>query len=205
MLSRATTFAKSDIEVETLPERREVEIFELQHRPISRSPSSSGLAMSSKENFAYFHHNIQPHSHSDMHASASAASISTSLPPPTIPAGEWLPVLWSPQPYTPSSPVRVAGQRPNGAKHFEDVRPPKGWRWTGKKWSLDLLAQEWVQERCLVGVEVEVEGGRWVVDVQPTEDGSETGQNRDKWRYGEWRRRRWVRVVERVAVVRKDD
>jgi integral peroxisomal membrane peroxin (PEX24) len=126
------------------------------------------------------------------------------------PHSEWTPVLFSPVPYTPLSPGRIAGHRPTGAKAFEDVRPPDGWRWTDKKWSLDLLAREWVEERLISGVEVEVEGGRWVVDVneeiiKSEEDvvgaGEESATAKKRgYQVGEWRRRRWIRMVERAVV-----
>lgn len=45
------------------------------------------------------------------------------------------------------------------------------------------MAREWVQERFVRSVDVEGEGERWVIDSG-----------------GEWRRRRWVRVVERVGL-----
>ncbi|KAK8212995.1 Peroxin/Dysferlin domain-containing protein, partial [Phyllosticta paracitricarpa] len=73
--------------------------------------------------------------------------------------------VFSTSPYTPLSQDRVAGDRPRGSRFFEDVEPPKGWRWADKKWSLDLSSREWVEERCITGVEVEVEGERWVTDI----------------------------------------
>ena len=57
---------------------------------------------------------------------------------------------------------------------------PEGWEWEGKKWGLDLGAKEWVEERMIGEVEVEIEGERWVYDID-----------------GSWRRRRWVRMVRR--------
>jgi hypothetical protein len=97
-----------------------------------------------------------------------------------------------------------------------------------------LLSQEWVEERCVTGVEVEIEGERWVTDLHYEElSESENGNGKDRkekeklkkrgvkeredrererevlrraWegsvpsRKGEWRRRRWVRGVERVPV-----
>ena len=106
-----------DIELETDPERREVEIFELQHRPLHDTD------------------------------------------------GEYEPFIFSPTPYAPLAPSRIAGDRPKGTPFFEDVQPPRGWRWSDKKWVLDLLSREWIEERCVTGVEVEVEGERWVTDL----------------------------------------
>lgn len=108
------------------------------------------------------------------------------------------------------SPARLAGERgPGGTRLFEDVRAPKGWKWADKKWTLDLMAGSWVAERCVVGVEVETEGERWAVDVVGDEEStSTTGSARGRERavsfegrrkVGEWRRRRWVRLVERVV------
>ena len=172
--------SRSDIELEIISETREVEIFELQHR-----------ALHDEE-------------------------------------GEYEGYIFSSSPYAPLSPARVAGDRPKGTPFFEDVQPPRGWRWSDKKWTLDLFSGEWVDERCVTGVEVEMEGERWVTDLhyedlilseseskkggkQKKIDG---GRGRDKergilrrtWevnkpsRKGEWRRRRWVRAVERVPV-----
>ncbi|KAK7533517.1 integral peroxisomal membrane peroxin-domain-containing protein [Phyllosticta citricarpa] len=78
--------------------------------------------------------------------------------------------VFSTSPYTPLSQDRVAGDRPRGSRFFEDVEPPKGWRWADKKWSLDLSSREWVEERCITGVEVEVEGERWVTDIHYDEE-----------------------------------
>jgi len=171
--------SKADIELETTSESREVEIFELQHRAL----------------------------HDDL--------------------GEYESFIFSPSPYSPLSPARIAGDRPKGTAFFEDVQPPRGWRWADKKWSLDLLSREWVEERCVTGVEVEIEGERWVTDLhyEELEDaspkrrgklrkGERKGAGSDSerevlrraWemgrpsRKGEWRRRRWVRGVERVPV-----
>ncbi|KAK4557092.1 Peroxisome size and maintenance regulator [Recurvomyces mirabilis] len=129
----------------------------------------------------------------------------------------WEPWLFSPAPFDPVSPARIAGARAKGTQFFEDVAPPRGWKWKGKKWELDLESREWVEERMVQGVEVEMEGARWVVDLAEEvvqanlespvgKKGSEVrkvkprsgweeglgGENR-----GEWRRRRWVRLVER--------
>lgn len=184
------TLSKADISLETIQESREVEIFELQYRAL---------------------HDID---------------------------GEYESYMFSPSPYAPLSPSRVAGDRPKGTPFFEDVQPPRGWRWTDKKWVLDLLSREWVEERCVTGVEVEMEGERWVTDLyyEVTDEeregvkrkqkkqrgkGSKTEQevmsdvekevlkrayaeNRLS-RKGEWRRRRWVRGVERVPVSSTSD
>jgi hypothetical protein len=158
-------FATADVTLDPSPEKREVEIFELQFRPL------------------YFDA-----------------------------ADEWTPVSFSPAPYTPLSPARIAGSRPKGTRFFEDVAAPQGWRWADKKWSLDLAAREWVEERMIGGVEVEVEGGRWVVDVVENVKGEDSDESpprntglKGTYRHGEWRRRRWVRVVERVPFGIRDD
>jgi Integral peroxisomal membrane peroxin len=148
------TFAASDISLSPDRETREVEIFELQYRPLYSAHS------------------------------------------------EWATTLFTPAAYTPLSPARIAGLAPRGARHFEDVQPPAGWRWADKKWQLDLLAREWVEERLIAGVEVEVEGERWVMDLREdvrNESGSED-DGKKEMKVGEWRRRRWVRAVERIAV-----
>ncbi|KAF9692956.1 hypothetical protein EKO04_008981 [Ascochyta lentis] len=174
--------SKSDIELQTHQHPREVEIFELQHRPLHDT------------------------------------------------AGEYEPVLFSTSPYSPLSPARISGDRPRGCAFFEDVLPPRGWRWSDKKWTLDLLSREWVEDRCVTGVEVEIEGERWVTDLcyEVLDDSPKSTERRDKtkggkgskdiseqerdvlrraWesgrpsRKGEWRRRRWVRFVERVGTL----
>jgi Integral peroxisomal membrane peroxin len=186
----------SAITLDTAPQVREVEIFELQHR----SPSWNSLE-------------------------------------------EWKAHLFTPTPYDPLSPVRISGDRPKGTRFFEDVQPPNGWVWEGKKWELDLEAREWVSERLVTGVEFDVPGegdplsseyGGWVWDLpgpkSPAEeeemwlaydDDREPGKKSGKkdknqkasngpskdweestaWagRTGEWRRRRWVRLVKRIG------
>ena len=119
--------------------------------------------------------------------------------------------MFSPTPYDPLSPQRISGDRPKGTRFFEDVEPPKGWEWGDKKWVLDLASREWVEERMVQGVEVEIEGERWVGDLAGEEEAYEMkpmgkGKNRD-WeegsgdsRMGDWRRRRWVRMVRRKVV-----
>ncbi|PVH96970.1 Pex24p-domain-containing protein [Periconia macrospinosa] len=174
--SQLLTLSQTDITLTTSPETRSVEIFELQHRPL-HSPQTA----------------------------------------------EYEPYLFSPSTYAPMSPSRIAGDRPKGCPFFEDVQPPRGWRWADKKWTLDLLSREWVEERCVTGVEVEIEGERWVTDLvyddlvddstdaDSSERGLSTASSQDEkevlrraWevgrpsRMGEWRRRRWVRAVERV-------
>lgn len=194
----------ADISVDTDPEEREVEIFELQHR----APGASGSG--------------------------------------------WESFLFSPQPYDPLSPSRIAGDRPRGCRFFDDVRAPTGWKWKSKKWELDLDCREWVVERMITGVGFEIPGmtpegnaiidevGGWVWDLPPegsrpseedeemttmgygdlepesTASSKKTGASPAKgsgrvkppqdWEeaasasygVGEWRRRRWVRVVQRM-------
>ena len=111
--SAFTTF--SEITLTSKSETREVEIFELQHRPLS---------------------------------SISSTTKSVAI--------EWQPHLFTPHPYDPLSPARIAGDRPRGTRFFEDVNPPEGWDWADKKWELDLEAGEWVNERLIVGVEYDV-------------------------------------------------
>jgi len=112
----------------------------------------------------------------------------------------------------------MAGKRAVGTRFFEDVRAPKGWEWSEKKWALDLWSREWVEERIITGVEVETEGERWVYDIRYEGDNdvvgvmdspktSSKGKAGVSWeegedgnsmgRRGEWRRRRWVRMVKR--------
>jgi Integral peroxisomal membrane peroxin len=168
--SQFQAFSTADIILDPEPEKREVEIFELQYKP---------LYADAKE--------------------------------------EWEAFVFSPSPYNPLSPARIAGDRPRGTRFFEDVEAPKGWRWADKKWTLDLLSKEWVEERMITGVEVEVAGERWVTDILYDDD-NEVVQEvalrpktkiQDRvvtWeeapvgghKLGEWRRRRWVRVVERI-------
>lgn len=131
-------------------------------------------------------------------------------------AGEWEPWVFSPSPYDPLSQPRITGDRPRGTRFFEDVLPPDGWEWSEKKWALDLWSREWVEERIITGVEVETEGERWVFDiyddkeertgvVDATEKSKVKPMSRPSWeegedgngRRGDWRRRRWVRLVKR--------
>ncbi|KAI4862029.1 Pex24p-domain-containing protein [Hypoxylon rubiginosum] len=140
-------------------------------------------------------------------------------------AGEWEPWLFSASPYDPLSAGRIAGDRPVGTRFFEDVLPPQGWEWSEKKWALDLWSREWVEERIITGVEVETEGERWVYDIYdeqavekvgvielpapgkgkekdkalPPKPSWEEGEDGDG-RRGEWRRRRWVRLVKRKNI-----
>ncbi|KKA24396.1 Integral peroxisomal membrane peroxin [Rasamsonia emersonii CBS 393.64] len=204
----------ANISLDAYPEEREVEIFELQYRSLSPYATSSA----------------------------------------------WETVLFSPTPYDPLSPSRIAGDRPRGCRFFEDVQPPPGWAWKGKKWELDLECREWVMERMITGVGFEVppgssddeggsaamneEVGGWVWDLPPSST-SQAGLDDDEFRQmaygdlnlresrskaaadqkgkgktkgnrnsqgrdweestggaqtqgmGEWRRRRWVRMVHR--------
>ena len=121
--------------------------------------------------------------------------------------------MFSPTPYDPLSPQRISGDRPKGTRFFEDVAAPKGWEWEDKKWILDLASREWVEERMVQGVEVEVEGERWVSDLAADSvDEGETKPIRKLkigpgWEeghgdaeMGEWRRRRWIRLVRRQVI-----
>ncbi|KAI4191413.1 MAG: hypothetical protein L6R41_000064 [Letrouitia leprolyta] len=126
--------------------------------------------------------------------------------------GEWETWVFGPNPYDSLSPQRIARERPKGTRFFEDVCAPRGWEWVDKKWVLDLGSREWVEERMVQGVEVEVEGERWVTDLVPDEEA--TGSTPKKSRFagsgwaegsgqqavGEWRRRRWIRMVRRKGV-----
>jgi hypothetical protein len=137
-------------------------------------------------------------------------------------AGEWESWLFSASPYDPLSATRIKSDRPQGTRFFEDVQPPEGWEWSEKKWALDLWSREWVEERIITGVEVETEGERWVYDIRyegadeaspdmetPTNSGKgikmqslpswEEGSDAEgeQSRRGQWRRRRWVRIVKR--------
>ncbi|CAK4032017.1 Peroxisomal membrane PEX29 [Lecanosticta acicola] len=128
----------------------------------------------------------------------------------------WESWLFSPSPYDPLNSQRMSGARPKGTQFFEDVQAPAGWVWKEKKWNLDLFSREWVEQRIITGVEIETEGERWVYDIpreevdelleSPTrnkkkrvrsipksgwEEGTGLGQR------GEWRRRRWTRLVEK--------
>jgi hypothetical protein len=145
-------------------------------------------------------------------------------------AGEWESWLFSSSPYDPLSELRIKKERAKGTRFFEDVKAPPGWEWSEKKWALDLWSREWVEERIITGVEVETEGERWVYDIRyeyddldqefygegentvtPTkgkkkvlpswEEGSEVDVE-GRGRRGEWRRRRWVRMVKRKWVAR---
>ncbi|EME87688.1 uncharacterized protein MYCFIDRAFT_209583 [Pseudocercospora fijiensis CIRAD86] len=133
----------------------------------------------------------------------------------------WEPWLFCASPYDPLSPARIAGSRPKGTQFFEDVQTPAGWAWKEKKWNLDLLSREWVEERMISGVEIETEGERWVYDlpdeeVEPLMTSASPGKGKVKrvksapksgWEEGRghsqrggWRRRRWTRLVEKKAV-----
>ncbi|EXJ77246.1 hypothetical protein A1O3_10404 [Capronia epimyces CBS 606.96] len=117
----------SEITLSSNPEMREVEIFELQHRPLQSSTSGNSAV-----------------------------------------ASEWQPHMFTPSPYDPLSPARIAGDRPRGTRFFEDVTPPEGWEWASKKWELDLEPGEWVNERLIVGVEYDVlQQGQDVISDDP--------------------------------------
>lgn len=194
-------FAAADIMLDVAPETREVEIFELQRRN-----RSDGLAVSIEEN--------------SVGKEGDGALL----------CEEWEPWLFTSSPYDPLSAMRIAGEKPRGTRFFEDVRPPEGWDWSEKKWALDLWSRDWVEERIITAVEVETEGERWVYDMISSYDtrGKEgepvvidhSARQHDaraatllggpSWeeaveseavgRRGEWRRRRWVRLVKRKVV-----
>lgn len=150
-------------------------------------------------------------------------------------AGEWESWLFSSSPYDPLSEARIKNERPKGTRFFEDVKAPRGWEWSEKKWALDLWSREWVEERIITGVEVETEGERWVYDIRyeydnygsgrsslddgliyggsddetpkkktgkgkmlPSWEEGSDAENDGRGRRGEWRRRRWVRMVKRT-------
>ncbi len=160
------TWVAQDIVLDSAPEMREVEIFELQRRGSNN---------------------------------------------------EWEAWIFSPSPYDPLSSGRIAGDRPKGTRFFEDVQPPTGWEWSDKKWVLDLLSREWVEDRMITGVEVEIEGERWVFDIiyegasdEAFEGSRMKGKEKKDWEEGyggsvkgRWRRRRWVRMVKRQIPSKK--
>lgn len=133
------------------------------------------------------------------------------------PQGEWEAWMFSPSPYDPLSPQRISGDRPKGAQFFEDVAAPPGWEWGDKKWVLDISSKVWVEERMMQGVEVEIEGERWVYDLVMEGGGGNGGEKPNDAKVsatsevrrrdgeqgqgsptrGEWRRRRWIRTVRR--------
>ena len=119
--------------------------------------------------------------------SPSVSSFSTKSIDPD--AGEWEGWLFGPSAWEPMAPARIAGERPKGTRFFEDVRPPQGWEWDGKVWVLDLGSKDWVEERMLSGLEVQIEGERWVFDAEVE------GESKS-----EWRRRRWIRNVKRQKI-----
>ncbi|KAL2115715.1 hypothetical protein VTJ04DRAFT_9970 [Mycothermus thermophilus] len=188
-LSTLLPLLTSDILLDSAPETREVEIFELQYRPPLTSSSSDPL---------------DPVTDPSQLAAGGEPIV----------FGEWEPWLFTPTPYDPLSADRLAGRRPRGTRFFEDVLPPKGWEWSEKKWALDLWSREWVEERIITGVEVETEGERWVYDllVPPQTRSGEDGKGMTtSWEEGQeglgmmgrrgcWRRRRWVRMVKRRKV-----
>ncbi|KAF3907901.1 hypothetical protein ABW21_db0202114 [Orbilia brochopaga] len=106
--------------------------------------------------------------------------------------GEWEAWMFSPAPYEKLGPARLAGDRPKGTRFLEDVVPPPGWHWQDEKWMLDLDSKEWVEDRYLEGVEVEIAEERWVYDIISGDEGYRGT--------GEWRRRRWLRTVRRHVV-----
>lgn len=200
MISWMRDWVESDIVLDEPAEVREVEVFELQRR-LNRASGVSGLS----GDHLY---------HSRTASDASSNSNAHVLTGYDGDDENWEPWLFTPAPHDPLSPQRLSGAWPAGSQFFEEVGAPSGWLWRDKKWTLDLLSEAWVEERCVTGVEVEREGGRWVYDIsypdssmgqsskakEPTpgpniakswEEGTGRGSK------GEWRRRRWVRLVER--------
>lgn len=146
-------------------------------------------------------------------------------------AGEWESWLLSPTPFTPSMQGCIRSERPEGTRFFEDVQPPSGWEWIESKWTIDLWAREWVEERIITGIEIEDEGERWVYDLRYEEEDDENCGNslgintkhisaeiqkltpnweqsseseRSGRKRGDWRRRRWVRNVKRKWEIHAD-
>ena len=131
-------------------------------------------------------------------------------------ADEWEPWIFSPTPHDPLSPQRISGDRPKGTRFFEDVQPPVGWEWGDKKWVLDMNSKEWVEERIIQRVQIEIDGERWVFDLamerlgddEETKDNGRKGMSKvlnrkeetGTERTGAWRRRRWVRIVKRTVM-----
>ncbi|KAI9651925.1 MAG: hypothetical protein M1831_007505 [Alyxoria varia] len=117
--------------------------------------------------------------------------------------GEWQPWMYTNTAFDPLSSSRISGARPRGTQFFEDVKGPIGWEWKDKKWNLDLLSREWVEERMITAVEVETEGERWVYDIAAG-DSQTADKHKPDWQEGngqgpkgQWRRRRWIRLVQR--------
>ncbi|KAI9656166.1 MAG: hypothetical protein M1829_000434 [Trizodia sp. TS-e1964] len=124
-------------------------------------------------------------------------------------AFEWESFVFSPSPYDPLCAPRIAGVRAAGTRFFEDVSSPAGWGWGEAKWRLDLNSAAWVEERMVTGVEVETDGERWVIDLPAAGEGSRASEGglesvREEGsalgEVGAWRRRRWVRLVQRDVV-----
>ena len=113
----------------------------------------------------------------------------------TFAAPEWEAWIFSPNAWEPTAPARIAGERVKGTRFFEDVQTPRGWEWDSKKWDVDLDSWNWVEERGVGSVEVEIEGERWVYDVDEEAEGDNGVKRR-----GEWRRRRWIRTVRRKVL-----
>ena len=141
--STLRSWIASDFAFDDPPEILEVEIFELQRR---REPSSFTSTFAPPTSPSFTHHGAGP-----------------------VSPSEYEPWLFAPLPWEPQAPARRAGARPAGTRFFEDVQPPPGWAWVGKKWVLDLgseaAGEDWVAARMLRGLEVEREGERWVYDL----------------------------------------
>ncbi|KAJ6146137.1 peroxin-24 Pex24-Penicillium chrysogenum [Penicillium chrysogenum] len=171
----------ADISLDTYPEEREVEIFELQHRAVGTSESG------------------------------------------------WESFLFSHAPYDPLSPSRIAGDRPRGCRFFEDVRAPRGWAWKSKNvgfevpgvnaegnaivgevggwvWDLPQTRQESDDDLTLAYGDLPETQSPKKSKSKEKEKEKEKAKSRDweegnaSYGVGEWRRRRWVRVVQRISL-----
>ncbi|KAI0389843.1 integral peroxisomal membrane peroxin-domain-containing protein [Xylariaceae sp. FL0594] len=215
-------WVERDVILDSAPEVREVEIFELQRRrhfsPSYPYPSSTPDSKKQSEEESEWEPWLFSSSPYDP-LSASRTNTNTNTPNSST-----------------SSNNGGGSKRPKGTRFFEDVLPPKGWEWSEKKWALDPCSRDWVEDRIITGVEIETEGERWVYDILDTSSSSSTTMigvvepqdnidNKEKekqkqrqkpsWeegedadadgngigrRRGEWRRRRWVRLVKRKCI-----
>ncbi|KAI1005227.1 hypothetical protein K3495_g2996 [Podosphaera aphanis] len=135
---------------------------------------------------------------------------------------EWEPWLYSPVPFHSSSDIQIHPKGRIGTCLIEEVQPPPGWKWNDSKWTLDLWSQDWVEDRVASNIEVENEGQGWVYDTcdnneersisvvgllntEITKESrnllTDSENSHDKIirrkKKGDWRRRRWIRMVKR--------